>query len=138
MSTPKQEQQGVYPKAVVEGESRSVNPSPNFPQAEEKVISYWDKDQTFEKSLKINPSGQKAHNEYVFFDGPPFANGLPHYGHLLTGYTKDAEVGRWMSPDSRYTEMWDETARRFEHVDPLNRDLIPEGAMLREFYASVL
>ena len=48
------------------------------------------------------------------------------------------EVGRQMSPDSRYTEMWDETARRFEHVDPISRELIPEGAMLREFYTSVL
>ena len=56
--------------------------------------------------------------------------------HIIAGLLP--EVGRWMSPDSRYTEMWDETARRFEHVDPLNRDLIPEGAMLREFYASVL
>ncbi|MDO5694932.1 MAG: class I tRNA ligase family protein, partial [Aeriscardovia aeriphila] len=109
MSTPEQEQQGVYPKAVVEGESRSVNPSPNFPQAEEKVISYWDKDQTFEKSLKINPSGQKAHNEYVFFDGPPFANGLPHYGHLLTGYTKDV-IPRYQTMKGRRVERvfgWD-------------------------------
>ena len=47
------------------------------------------------------------------------------------------EVGRWMSPDSRYTEMWDEAARRFEHVQPLDRQLIPPGAMLREFYAGV-
>ena len=44
------------------------------------------------------------------------------------------EVGRVMDPDSIYTEMWDETARRFEHVEPLGRELIPEGAMLREFY----
>ena len=44
------------------------------------------------------------------------------------------EVGRVMSPDSIYTEMWDETARRFEHVEPLSRELIPEEAMLREFY----
>ena len=47
------------------------------------------------------------------------------------------EVGRRMSPDSRYTEMWDEAARRFEHVQPLDRQLIPPGAMLREFYAGV-
>ena len=47
------------------------------------------------------------------------------------------EVGRRMSPDSGYTEMWDEAARRFEHVQPLDRQLIPPGAMLREFYAGV-
>ena len=45
------------------------------------------------------------------------------------------EVGRVMPSDSIYTEMWDETARRFEHVAPLDRALVPEGAMLREFYA---
>ena len=36
-----------------------------------------------------NPAGENGSNEYVFYDGPPFANGLPHYGHLLTGYVKD-------------------------------------------------
>ncbi len=44
------------------------------------------------------------------------------------------EAGRLLSPDSRYTELWDETARRFEHVEPLGRALIPAGSMLREFY----
>ena len=34
-------------------------------------------------------AGENGSNEYVFYDGPPFANGLPHYGHLLTGYAKD-------------------------------------------------
>ncbi len=44
------------------------------------------------------------------------------------------EAGRRLSPDSRYAETWDETARRFEHVDPLSQALIPADSMLREFY----
>ena len=65
----------------------SLNPS--FPQLETDVLDYWDKDDTFQKSIDRNPSGDHSQNEFVFFDGPPFANGLPHYGHLLTGYAKD-------------------------------------------------
>ena len=53
------------------------------------MLDYWDKDGTFQKSIERRPSGDHSQNEFVFFDGPPFANGLPHYGHLLTGYAKD-------------------------------------------------
>ena len=52
---------------------------------EKKVINFWEKNKIFEKSLDNN-----IHNEeFIFYDGPPFANGLPHYGHLLTGFVKD-------------------------------------------------
>lgn len=77
-----------YPKAAVAGQSRVV-PNPNFPHLEEDVLKYWDEDKTFEQSVERRESGDKSQNEFVFFDGPPFANGLPHYGHLLTGYAKD-------------------------------------------------
>lgn len=56
--------------------------NPNFPELEEAVLKSWKNDHTFEKTLR----GDK---DYVFYDGPPFANGLPHYGHLLTGFVKD-------------------------------------------------
>ncbi|SCB83976.1 Isoleucyl-tRNA synthetase [Bifidobacterium bohemicum] len=79
----------VYPKAAVGAVGSSVAPNPSFPKMEEAVLDYWDKDDTFEKSIDRNPSGDHSDNEFVFFDGPPFANGLPHYGHLLTGYAKD-------------------------------------------------
>ncbi|HXW78045.1 MAG TPA: isoleucine--tRNA ligase [Acidimicrobiales bacterium] len=59
---------------------------PDFDEIERDVLKYWADDGTFEASVKAR-SGAK---EYVFYDGPPFANGLPHYGHLLTGYVKDA------------------------------------------------
>ena len=59
--------------------------SPSFPDLEVDVLEYWDGDGTFRASIDRRDGAQ----EYVFYDGPPFANGLPHYGHLLTGYVKD-------------------------------------------------
>lgn len=59
--------------------------APNFPERELEVLDYWAKDDTFRASVERREGAE----EYVFYDGPPFANGLPHYGHLLTGYVKD-------------------------------------------------
>ncbi len=59
--------------------------TPSFPDLEERVLAYWAEDDTFRKSIAF----REGSPEYVFYDGPPFANGLPHYGHLLTGYVKD-------------------------------------------------
>ena len=70
-------------KAVREG----VNPSPSFPAVEEGILSFWKIDGTFQASIDQRTAANAE--EFVFYDGPPFANGLPHYGHLLTGYTKD-------------------------------------------------
>ena len=61
-----------------------LNSKPNFSEIENEIINFWDKDETFNKTLN---KGQSS--EFVFYDGPPFANGLPHYGHLLTGFVKD-------------------------------------------------
>ncbi len=58
---------------------------PKFPALETEVLDYWDSDDTFRASVARRDGAP----EYVFYDGPPFANGLPHYGHLLTGYVKD-------------------------------------------------
>ncbi|MDR1861439.1 MAG: isoleucine--tRNA ligase [Candidatus Ancillula sp.] len=63
--------------------------SPNFPDIEKHILEDWKKNSTFKKSVEQNSSGDAGSNEFVFYDGPPFANGLPHYGHLLTGYVKD-------------------------------------------------
>ena len=67
-----------------------VEPQPNFPLLENQVLEYWKQDKTFEASIELRDAGKKGENEFVFYDGPPFANGLPHYGHLLTGFVKDA------------------------------------------------
>ena len=64
--------------------------TPNFPQIEDEIIRRWADDRTFKASVDRRPrkiGGQS--NEFVFYDGPPFANGLPHYGHLATGFVKD-------------------------------------------------
>jgi isoleucyl-tRNA synthetase len=66
-----------------------VASSPNFPQLEKDVLKYWQDNKIFTESVENNKAGENGSNEYVFYDGPPFANGLPHYGHLLTGYVKD-------------------------------------------------
>jgi isoleucyl-tRNA synthetase len=58
---------------------------PDFPALEAEVLDYWDRDDTFRASIARRDGAP----EFVFYDGPPFANGLPHYGHLLTGYVKD-------------------------------------------------
>ncbi len=70
---------GVYPRVDMTGGST------RFPEMELNVLDYWKQDDTFQESLEQ----RKDAEEYVFYDGPPFANGLPHYGHLLTGYVKD-------------------------------------------------
>lgn len=77
MSTPAG---GAYPR-----EDMSEGGSTAFPNLERNVLDYWAKDKTFEASI----TARDGADEYVFYDGPPFANGLPHYGHLLTGYVKD-------------------------------------------------
>lgn len=59
--------------------------APDFPALETDVLDYWERDDTFRASIARRDDAP----EYVFYDGPPFANGLPHYGHLLTGYVKD-------------------------------------------------
>ena len=67
------------------GYPRPSGGSPDFPALEREVLDYWAADDTFRASVAHRDGAP----EYVFYDGPPFANGLPHYGHLLTGYVKD-------------------------------------------------
>ncbi len=62
-----------------------VQASPRFPEIEKRVLAFWKQDGTFQASI----DQREGAPEWVFYDGPPFANGLPHYGHLLTGYAKD-------------------------------------------------
>ena len=66
-----------------------VSPKADFPALEEDILKLWHDNGTFKKSVNNRAAGEKGSNEYVFYDGPPFANGLPHYGHLVTGYVKD-------------------------------------------------
>lgn len=58
---------------------------PNLPELERSIQDFWQKDDTFKKSV----DQRSPDNAYVFYDGPPFATGLPHYGHLLGSTSKD-------------------------------------------------
>ncbi|MDR2831612.1 MAG: isoleucine--tRNA ligase [Rickettsiales bacterium] len=60
--------------------------NPDFSSLEKEVIKFWQENKVFERSVEE----RSKNNCFVFYDGPPFANGLPHYGHLLTGFIKDA------------------------------------------------
>ncbi|WP_051198686.1 isoleucine--tRNA ligase [Gordonia shandongensis] len=79
--------------------------APSFPDVERRVLDYWDSDGTFRASIDRREGAE----EFVFYDGPPFANGLPHYGHLLTGYVKDV-VPRYQTMRGKKVERrfgWD-------------------------------
>ena len=100
----------TYPKTAFGGDDESVVPArPSFPRLEREVLDFWRDDGTFRASVAATGAGQDGSNEFVFYDGPPFANGLPHYGHLLTGYVKDA-VPRYQTMRGRRVERrfgWD-------------------------------
>ena len=102
----------IYPKASSgdpSSQQGAASASPRFPEIEERVLAYWQVDGTFQASIDARDAGPAGANEFVFYDGPPFANGLPHYGHLLTGYAKDL-VGRYQSQRGRRVERrfgWD-------------------------------
>jgi isoleucyl-tRNA synthetase len=84
---------------------KPVSNKMSFPQMEEEILRFWQEQNTFQKSL-INRQGAK---EYVFYDGPPFATGTPHYGHLLAGTIKDI-APRYQTMRGHYVERrfgWD-------------------------------
>jgi len=98
----------TYPKVTTDP-SGSVPSSPRFPEIEERILAFWQEDDTFRASVEQRAAGESGENEFVFYDGPPFANGLPHYGHLLTGYVKDI-VPRYQTMRGRRVERrfgWD-------------------------------
>lgn len=72
------------------------------PQAELDVLGYWDAHQIFEKSVEGRPEGEP----YVFYDGPPFATGLPHYGHIVAGVMKDVVPRFWTMRGKRVERVW--------------------------------
>jgi len=86
MTYPRTSSAGSFgPAADASTGPATVTPSPRFPEIERDVLAFWEADDTFRASI----AQREGAEEWVFYDGPPFANGLPHYGHLLTGYAKD-------------------------------------------------
>ncbi|MEM7034199.1 MAG: isoleucine--tRNA ligase [Chloroflexota bacterium] len=64
---------------------QAVDPKVDFAKLEEAVIDFWNENDTFQRSVDQRP----VEKSYVFYDGPPFATGLPHYGHIMTSIIKD-------------------------------------------------
>ena len=83
---------------------KPVSPEISFPELEEQLLSYWREHKIFERSMSANLSSDlggpekssSTRKSYLFYDGPPFATGLPHYGHLLAGTIKDV-IGRFFT-----------------------------------------
>ena len=77
----------------------------NFPKEEERILQGWRDIDAFRRQVELS-KGQKP---YTFYDGPPFATGTPHYGHLLSSTIKDI-IPRYWSMKGRYVERrfgWD-------------------------------
>ena len=82
-----------------------TNATAHFPKIEEEILKFWEENKIFEKSIENRSKAE----EFVFYDGPPFANGLPHYGHLMISLTKDL-VARFQTMDGKKVERrlgWD-------------------------------
>jgi isoleucyl-tRNA synthetase len=76
---------------------KEVSTDISFPKLEETILDFWQREKIYQQSLDPHLGGVKEpRKNYVFYDGPPFATGLPHYGHLLAGTIKDA-VGRFFT-----------------------------------------
>jgi isoleucyl-tRNA synthetase len=82
-----------------------VDPKQPLPKMEEEIVKFWEENKIFEKSLEKT----RGKPPYVFYDGPPFATGTPHYGHILTSVIKDV-IPRYQTMKGRYVERiwgWD-------------------------------
>jgi isoleucyl-tRNA synthetase len=76
--------------------------TPEFPKLEEEILHFWDEHKTFQKSV----DERSADKSYVFYDGPPFATGLPHYGHILASTVKDVVPRYWTMKGYRVERVW--------------------------------
>ncbi len=83
-------------------ENQSLPATPGFPAFEEEILKYWKKTDAFEKSVSMRSESK----QYVFYDGPPFATGLPHYGHLLGSTSKDVIPRYWTMKGYRVERIW--------------------------------
>lgn len=73
-----------------------------FVEKEKEILDFWQKNKVFEKSIKQRSEDKS----YVFYDGPPFATGLPHYGHILASLIKDAVPRYWAMRGFRIERVW--------------------------------
>jgi len=93
---------------------KNFRQTPELPKLEEEILKFWQQDKTFEKSVE----NRSKDNAYVFYDGPPFATGLPHYGHLLGSTSKDV-IPRYQTMKGKRVERvwgWDCHGLPIEHM----------------------
>ncbi len=88
--------------AAAGSDFRRLPPQIDLPATERDVLGLWDDIDAFRESIQRRP----ADDEYVFYDGPPFANGTPHYGHLLASTTKDVVPRYWTMRGHRIHRRW--------------------------------
>ena len=81
---------------------KKVDPRQNFPEMEKDIMNFWKKDKIFERSVE-NRSDEKT---YSFFDGPPFATGMPHYGHVVANLMKDVVPRYWTMRGYKVERRW--------------------------------
>lgn len=74
----------------------------NLPEVEREVLAFWEKNKIFEKSLE----NRKGAEQYSFYDGPPFATGLPHHGHFVPSVMKDAMPRYWTMKGKYVPRVW--------------------------------
>ena len=80
----------------------SVDPKPNFPEMENRILKFWKENKIFEKSVSQRPET----NKWTFLDGPPFVTGIPHYGTLLSSIPKDLFGRYWTMKGYRVRRVW--------------------------------
>ena len=84
---------------------KAVSNSSSFSSAEKEILKFWSDNSIFSRSVEE----RSVEREFVFYDGPPFANGTPHYGHIMVSYVKDV-VARFQTMDGKKVERrlgWD-------------------------------
>ena len=113
---------------------------PDFPKEEEKVLEYWNEIDAFQESMKRS-EGKKL---YTFYDGPPFATGLPHYGHIAAGTIKDV-MTRYATMTGHHCSRrfgWDchglpieyEIDKKYEIKSSLEREEVSKQSKLNKLY----
>ena len=88
-----------------ENKNQDSQESFSFVEAEKNILNFWEKEKAFQRSLELT----KDKKPYIFYDGPPFATGLPHHGHLVASTIKDI-IPRYFTMKGFYIERrfgWD-------------------------------
>ncbi len=99
---------------------------PNFPALEEEVLNHWDDVNAFEQSIN-----QRSEDKpYIFYDGPPFATGTPHYGHLLASTIKDVVPRYWAMKGYRVERVWGWDCHGLPIENMIEKELDLQGGKL--------